>query len=154
MILTRIETLAQPAATDVQRLVGAFLQQATSALSDGAYPLAGDDIVARVMTYATRSRSKAVLEAHRAFIDVKMMLDGIERAQWYPVEELRASAAYDTERDVVFFHTPAAAPAQFTLARPLCAVFFHGDAHCTQLQLRAPRTVRKIVVKIRQTLWT
>lgn len=154
MILTSVETLLRPTASHVQRLVGAFLRHATHDLADGAHALAGDDVVARVMTYVTRPRREAVLEAHRAFIDVQMLLDGVERAQWYPAATLRPSVAYDTGRDVEFFHQPARAPAQFTLARPLCAVFFPGDAHCTQLQLRTPRTVRKIVVKIRQTLWT
>ncbi len=141
-----------PRRTD--RVVGDFLRAAAAPLADGVYPLQGDAIVARVMTYATRPRAAAVLEVHREFIDVQMMLDGVERLQWYPAATLTATAAYDAIRDVEFFAKPVRAPLQATLARPLVAVFFPGDAHCTQLQLRAPRTVRKIVVKIQHTLWT
>jgi len=153
MILT---TITEPAwlPRRLRRLVGGFLRTASAALADGAYPLHGDAIIARVMTYATRPRAAAVLEVHHDYIDVQMMLDGVERLQWYPAAALTATTAYDPARDVTFFDKPACAPLQATLARPLCAVFFPGDAHCTQLQVRAPRTVRKMVVKIHHSLWT
>lgn len=151
-----ITTLTEPAGVPrrIGRVVGDFLRAAPAVLADGAYPLQGDAIVARVMTYATRPRAAAVLEAHRAFIDVQMMLDGVECLQWYPVATLTATTAYDAARDVEFFAQPARALLQARLARPLVAVFFPGDAHCTQLQLRAPCTVRKIVIKIHHTAWT
>ncbi len=152
MILT---SLTDPAGVPrrIDRVVGNFLRAAAATLADGAYPLQGDAMVARVMTYATRPRAAAVLEVHREFIDVQMMLDGIECLQWYPAATLAATAAYDAARDVTFFEKPARAPLQARLAGPLMAVFFPGDAHCTQLQLRTPRTVRKIVVKIHHRLW-
>ncbi len=150
-----ITTLTEPSGVPrrIGRLVGDFLRAAPAALADGAYPLQGEAVVARVMTYVTRPRAAALLEVHRAFIDVQMMLDGVERLQWYPAATLTTTAAYDPDRDVEFFAKPAAALLQATLARPLIAVFFPGDAHCTQVQLRAPRTVRKIVVKIHHTAW-
>ena len=66
-----------------------------------------DHMFARVMSYPTRDEtsSDAVLEAHRRYADIQMVLIGSERIAWYPTSSLNAKTAYDQDKDVQFSTT-------------------------------------------------
>lgn len=95
-------------------------------------------------------RDDAKLECHRRYIDIQLVLAGVDEMGWRALAEcVDPATAYDQTRDIRFFNDPAAswvavAPGAFCL-------FFPEDAHAplvsTQKGTSAAR-IRKVVVKI------
>ena len=126
----------------------AYIRSATSSLSDGVHPVRTDAIVARVHTGRTGPASEAVLESHRAYVDVHVVLDGQETITIWPADRLHIRTPYNDQQDVVFYDPPTDEGTQLTLSPGFFAVFFPQDAHMTQLMDRRPAAVKKLVMKI------
>jgi len=78
------------------------------------------------------TRPTAMLEAHRRYIDVQLLLEGAEGIGWAPLRSLSTEAEpFDTERDIVFFRDPPLGVHQVTPGH--LAVFFPEDAHARLL---------------------
>ncbi|HAD04098.1 MAG: hypothetical protein A2091_01805 [Desulfuromonadales bacterium GWD2_61_12] len=133
--------------------VCAFLAGLTAETPDGEYPLQGDEIFARVMTYATRPPAEAVLEAHRNYADVQSVLVGSEAMEWFPAATLEIATVYDGERDAEFYRYPGSGPARVTVAPGRIVLLLPGDAHIFALTVDGtPTEVKKVVVKVRASL--
>jgi YhcH/YjgK/YiaL family protein len=115
-----------------------------SALAPGKHEIQGEQLFAIVEDCAGRTRAEAKLECHRRYIDIQLVLDGIDEMGWKPVAECAEPATeYDAARDIRFFND---APASWiaTPAGAFC-LFFPDDAHAP---LVSAGRVRKVVVKI------
>jgi len=114
------------------------------ALAPGMHTIEGKQLFAIVEACAGRTRAEAKLECHRLYIDIQLVLEGIDEMGWKPlVECVDPVAEYDTARDIRFFNdTPASwiatPPGSFCL-------FFPDDAHAP---LVSAGMVRKVVLKI------
>ena len=126
----------------------AYIRAATPSLPDGVHPLRGDKIVARVHTGHTRTVGEAVLESHRAYVDVHVVLEGRETIAVWPADRLRVRTPYNAGQDVTFYDPPADEGTRLDLAPGSFAVFFPQDAHMTQLMERRPAAIKKLVMKI------
>jgi biofilm protein TabA len=116
---------------------------------DGTFPIDGEDLFARVMTYATVDETDAVLESHRRFIDIQITLEGAERIACFPAEALQRIAPYDIGRDVTFYE-PSIPPVAEVIVHPgSFVVLFPDDAHMPQLRVGPARVIRKAVVKVK-----
>jgi YhcH/YjgK/YiaL family protein len=110
----------------------------------GRYPIVGDDLFAIVESVAGRSREKAKLECHRKYIDIQLVLDGLEEMGWKPLTDcLNPVSGYSAEKDIQFFTD---APASWIATPPdhFC-IFFPEDAHAP---LVANGNIRKVIFKI------
>lgn len=133
--------------------VCAFLAGLTPETPDGEYPLQGEEIFARVMTYHTRPPEEAILEAHRNYADVQSVLVGGEAMEWFPAATLEVATVYDGERDAEFYRYPGPGPARVTVAPGRIVLLLPGDAHMFALMVDdTPAEVRKVVVKVRAEL--
>ena len=108
----------------------------------------GPRVTVQTQAYQTLKPEEARFEAHRAFIDIQLVVAGRETIYWAPLERLpEVAAAYDYEKDIVFFEEP-----RTSIALPLTAgdyaVFFPTDAHKPRCVVTQPESVRKIVVKV------
>ncbi|MDQ1315785.1 MAG: hypothetical protein QG662_1894 [Pseudomonadota bacterium] len=115
-----------------------------SALAPGKHEIQGEPLFAIVEDCAGRTRAEAKLECHRRYIDIQLVLDGVDEMGWKPVAECAEPATeYDATRDIRFFND---APASWiaTQAGAFC-LFFPDDAHAP---LVSAGRVRKVVVKI------
>lgn len=119
---------------------------------DGDYPVRGRDIWARVFSYHTKPLSSAVLEAHREYVDVQVLLAGEEFQGRYPAAGLAVQTPYDPAADVEFYAHPAPYTTSWLLRPGMFAVFLPQDAHLTQGQGAAPVPVKKVVAKVRASL--
>lgn len=126
----------------------AYIRSATRSLEDGVHPVRTDAIVARVHTGHTRPASEALLESHRAYVDVHVVLDGQETIAVWPADRLNIRIPYNDKEDVMFYDPPADEGARLTLSPGFFAVFFPQDAHMTQLMDRRPTAIKKLVMKI------
>lgn len=114
------------------------------ALTPGRYPIAGEDLFAIVEHVPGRSREMARLEAHRRYIDIQLVLDGIDEMGWKPLADCyNPVSEHSVEKDIRFFHD---APASWIATPPdhFC-IFFPEDAHAP---LVSEGVIRKVIFKI------
>lgn len=150
MIYDRLENAASYFSCEAWSKAIDYVRSAPADLADGAYPILGNDVVARVMSYSTKHFQETVLESHRKFVDLQVLLTGREFAEVFTSSDLSVRIPYAEEPDVVFyFADPLGAYCRLTLEPGRFAVFFPQDAHRTQLRVgEAAEDVRKVVVKI------
>lgn len=111
--------------------------------------LDGDRIVVRPGHYTTIPREKAVLEVHRRYADVQILLQGREWAECHDPAALVVETPYQPDRDVEFLVKPDPAPCRFQLLPGTFALFLPGEAHMTQMRVADPGDeVVKLVVKV------
>ena len=114
------------------------------ALAPGRHDIDGEQLFAIVEACAGRTRAEAKLECHRQYIDIQLVLEGIDEMGWKPLAECTDPATdHDSVRDIRFFND---APASWIATPPgsFC-VFFPDDAHAP---LVSSGMIRKVVVKI------
>jgi biofilm protein TabA len=150
MIYDRLENAASYFSCDAWIKAVEYVRSANIDLEDGAHPILGDEVVARVMAYPTKHFQETVLESHRKFVDLQALLAGREYAEVSSASDLSVRTAYSEESDVVFYHPDAlGAYCRMALEPGRFAVFFPQDAHRTQLRTgENAQPVKKIVVKI------
>ena len=114
------------------------------ALEPGRHSVQGEQIFAIVEACEGRTRQEAKLECHRRYIDIQLVLEGVDEMGWKPLTEcVDPVSDYNAARDIRFFNDP---PSSWiaTPAGSFC-LFFPDDAHAP-LVSRDP--IRKVVVKI------
>lgn len=123
----------------------AFLRSTDlNALTPGRHVIDGDALFAIVEHCEARHRDDAKLECHRRYIDIQLVLEGVDEMGWRPLADCADPATdYDAARDIRFFRD---APASWvaTPAGSFC-VFFPDDAHAP---LVGDGHIRKVVVKV------
>ncbi len=114
------------------------------ALAPGKHAVQGEQLFAIVEACKGRTREVAKLECHRRYIDIQLVLEGLDEMGWKPVSECLSPATdYDEARDIRFFNdTPSSWIA--TPAGGFC-IFFPEDAHAP---LVSTGMIRKVVMKI------
>lgn len=114
------------------------------ALQPGRYPIVGDELFAIVEHVPGRTREMARLEAHRRYIDIQMVLDGVDEMGWKPLADCYNPVCdYNAEKDIQFFFD---APASWVVTPPdAFCIFFPEDAHAP---LVASGEIRKVIFKI------
>jgi len=116
-------------------------------LAPGRYPIVGDDLFAIVEHVPGRTREAARLECHRKYIDIQMVLDGIDEMGWKPLADCHNPVSdYSAEKDIQFFHD---APASWIATPPdhFC-IFFPEDGHAP---LASNGSIRKVIFKVAVT---
>jgi YhcH/YjgK/YiaL family protein len=113
-------------------------------LEPGKHPVQGEQIFVIVEACTGRSRAEAKLECHRRYIDIQLVLSGVDEMGWKAVAEcVEPATEYDAVRDIRFFNdVPSSWVA--TPAGSFC-LFFPEDAHAP---LASMGMIRKVVVKI------
>ena len=114
------------------------------ALAPGIHPIIGDDMFAIVEHMPGRSREQAQLECHCKYIDIQLVLEGVDEMGWKSLRECSKPVAdYSAEKDIQFFYdTPASWIA--TPPNAFC-IFFPEDAHAP---LVSTGHIRKVIFKI------
>ncbi len=114
------------------------------ALAPGRYPIVGEDLFAIVEQVPGRTRAMAKLEAHRRYIDIQLVLEGIDEMGWKPLADCHNPVSeHNPEKDIRFFYD---APAAWIATPPdhFC-IFFPEDAHAP---LVSSGQVRKVIFKV------
>jgi YhcH/YjgK/YiaL family protein len=115
-----------------------------AALPPGKHAVQGEQVFVIVEACFGRTRAEAKLECHRRYIDIQLVLEGVDEMGWKPLAACTQPATdYDAARDIRFFDD---APASWiaTPAGSFC-LFFPDDAHAP---LVSDGLIRKAVVKI------
>lgn len=118
-----------------------------SALAPGRYDIVGDELFAIVEHVPGRTREAAQLECHRRYIDIQLVLDGVDEMGWKSLSDCCDPVTdHSAERDIRFFRDE---PATWIATPPghFC-IFFPEDAHAP---LVASGNIRKVIFKIAAT---
>ncbi len=108
------------------------------------YEIDGTRIYAMVALDPGRKKEDAQLETHEKYIDIQLILEGIDTMGWRPKTSCKLpSGEYDQETDLQFF---ADQPDAWLSTRSgAFAIFFPEDAH---MPLISSGQLHKVVVKI------
>ncbi len=151
MIVDHISNWNQYSLGEAWEKVFRFLETLSADAEEKEYPIDGDEIFARVMSYDTKAEtdSGTVLESHRKFADVHMALVESERIAVYPTHELPTKDGYLEDRDVEFFEYKEPAKLQLSMYPGTFTLLLPQDAHMPGLFTEKQGTVaKKVVVKI------
>jgi YhcH/YjgK/YiaL family protein len=113
-------------------------------LAPGRYPVVGDELFAIVEQVPGRTREMAKLEAHRRYIDIQLVLEGVDEMGWKPLSDCHEPVSdHSAERDIRFFRD---APSSWIATPPdAFCIFFPEDAHAP---LVGTGSIRKVIFKI------
>ena len=108
--------------------------------------LKGGDVYATRFTYATVPAEESFFEAHRKYLDIHIMVEGSEGVEIAPPEALDE---FDRVEANDFYAYRGEGDYKLTLSPGDFLVVFPGDAHRIKMQLDGPKTVSKVVFKVK-----
>jgi len=114
-------------------------------LAVGRYELDGTKRFALVQEPLTRTLEGALFEAHRKYIDVQYIVDGIEQMGYAPINTLQGATPYDESKEAEMLR---GAGDTLTVRPGMFVVFFPEDAHMPCLAVGQPAKVKRVVVKV------
>lgn len=82
-----------------------FIENLTPQIEVGRYEI-DKNSYANIEVYETKNLKDCKFEAHKNYIDIQMLLSGIEELDYTPVKDLIVSEKYDEKRDIMFFENP------------------------------------------------
>lgn len=112
------------------------------------YNIDGDNLYATANEYITKNEEDAKYEAHRQYIDIQYVINGIEEMGLAPLSSLKeVTVKYDTSKDVGFmtvnnFEKYNATPDRFF-------IFFPDDIHRPGVKVGQNSLLKKIVIKVK-----
>lgn len=118
-------------------------------VAPGKYEIDGDDIFAIMQEYQTVSAEKEQLEAHKKYIDVQYIITGAEQVGHAFLHQQAPSKTYDEKDDYWLFADDPLFFSQFNAGTFM--IFFPEDLHMPCIMKDVPATVKKVVIKVRNT---
>ncbi len=146
--IDNLETYCDP--TDPIYKALEFIANFDQTQPDGRYNIEDDEIYANVMTLTTAQAEEKDFEAHQNYLDVQVVLDGIERHDVVLLnnQEVDIIEDYNEEKDCLFFAEPdffsslMVEPGSFVVYGPM-------DGHRPGCCADEPMLIRKVCVKIK-----
>lgn len=112
----------------------------------GRIELEGEDLFINNVEPATVPQTDQPLEAHRAYLDIHVLLEGAERIGWRTTDSCQsARAPFDVEQDFVLYDD---APTSYVDLQPGdFAIVYPEDAHAPLIG--GGERIRKLIIKVR-----
>lgn len=131
-----------------------FITKVNPSMQEGYYPVDGDNIYARVMSYSTSRRDDCKIEAHNEYVDIQSTLIGSEGIEIFDRKSLDIDVTYDANQDVEFFKENVP-PYLFVDNQPgRFSMIFPDEVHRPQISVNGKNeVVKKFVIKIRKDLF-
>lgn len=146
MIYDKIENIKN---CNLPKCVVDFLGRLNSDLPLGRINLSEDCFV-NVEEYYTKSHDNCYLENHRKYMDIQIVLSGIERLDFTDTVDLLVKEEYDEKRDIEFFYVPQNPINTVVLKDGVCAIIHPSEAHMPQMNyLNESCKIKKAVIKIK-----
>ncbi|MFV0606150.1 MAG: YhcH/YjgK/YiaL family protein [Niabella sp.] len=93
----------------------------------------------------TREQAQERFECHNQFIDIQLLINGVEEMGWKPRGNcVSPQGDYNAEKDVLFYYD--APDMFFTLHPSQFVIFFPEDVHAPMISAGA---IKKLVMKIK-----
>ena len=111
---------------------------------DGRYEIS-DSVYATIQTYLTKDDAK--YEAHRKYIDIQYMIQGIEKIGVIDIQNCISSMGYDEVKDLEFFED-CKREDFLTINEGEFLILYPHDAHKPSIAINEKDIVKKVVVKV------
>lgn len=122
-----------------------FVTENAQTIPVGKYYLDGDNLFVTIVETDLRPTHDCKMEAHRKYIDIQIVLDGIETFGWGELGDCQSpTGEFDTTKDIVFFADQATT--LVTARAGQFVIFFPQDVHAP---LIGQGRVRKAIVKVK-----
>lgn len=106
-----------------------------------------DVLFANPVTLNSKPEDQCIYEAHKKYIDLHYILEGIEGIATADTSSLKETIPYNSEKDIAFY--TGEKDGQYFLKPGQFMVCLPTDAHMVAIMKDSPRTIKKIVVKIK-----
>lgn len=135
---------------EIDTKVADFILSLTDAQACGKVFLSEDKLTyANVEEYITKTIENCKPEAHKKYIDIQILLSGVEELDYTCTEGLKISEAYDEVRDIMFFEKTDRVLNRVILEPGNFVLLYPHEAHQPQMAYKnSPSGVKKVVVKI------
>lgn len=104
----------------------------------------GDNLYINNSELICNIKENAKLEMHRRYIDIHILLEGLETQGWKITEKCNITQSYNKEKDVAFSDDKPTT--YFDIKPGQFSVFFPEDAHAPNI---GEGKIRKLIVKIK-----
>jgi YhcH/YjgK/YiaL family protein len=119
-------------------------------LTLGDLQIKGDDLYVKVLRYKPQDASRNYFETHREYIDVQIVLDGVDLMQVVQPQHLTVTDEFKLEGDFVFYKATECI-SDIVVSKNEFAVFFPGEPHKPGCSYRNNNCeVYKLVFKVRK----
>lgn len=116
-----------------------------NSLAVGKYELDGENIFALVQEYETKTLDTAIYEAHKKYIDIQYLVEGIENMGYQPIDNLVVSIPYDKEKDFMVL----SGETRLTMyEKGEYFILFPEDGHMPGVFHEEIKKVKKVVIKV------
>lgn len=151
MIFGNVETtdLSEIGHAGVRRALEYARTHDLTQLAPGRNEIDGDDLFVNVARYDSRAFEDCRFEAHRKYIDVQVMVEGVERIDSQFIGELDAEP-FDEAADNMFLSGEAAS--SVTLSAGTFAAYFPNDGHKPGIAIEGSAPVHKCIFKVNVAL--
>lgn len=110
----------------------------------GRYEIDGEAMYALIQEYNTKLKEQGIWEAHRRYIDLQYVVQGIEGIGYANINQL-AQGGYDARRDFLPLHGEGDL---ITVHSGSFVLLLPEDAHMPGMAVGSPAPVKKVVIKI------
>lgn len=112
------------------------------------YDIDGDNLYAPVSEYLSKNEEDARFEAHKRYIDIQYVINGVEQIGVAPYSQKKdVLEPYDKAKDVEFLTVTEAINYEATPHKFF--IFFPSDAHRPGLKVGENSMIRKVVLKVK-----
>jgi YhcH/YjgK/YiaL family protein len=151
MILDKVENAARYASVraGIPAAVKAALKLNAATFEKGRVDVDGDNLYLNCAEYDTHEKDGALSEAHRAYLDVMVMIDGCETVYVKRTDALcNVTKPYDASIEALLADTDADVSA-IRLEKGDFLVLFPEDAHAPGCHADAPCHIKKAIGKVK-----
>lgn len=129
MIVDTIDNLGKYATLNplFADVIGFLKENNLNELAEGKHSIKEGELFVNVQTAHGKPKDQAVVETHRAMLDIQMPLDQVETYGYIPLKDL-PSVGYDAEKDLTLY--PGVKARYFVTCKPgEFVIFFPQDGH-------------------------
>lgn len=109
--------------------------------------LSGDDLFANPVYLTSKPERECIYEAHKKYIDLHYIIEGIEGIQTSNLLSLKEVTPYDEIKDIGFYEGDE--DGMYYLKEGQFMVCWPQDAHKVAIMKEKPDAIKKIVIKIK-----
>ncbi len=146
MIITNIKRLStyKGLSKNLDKAID-FILSAEKDIAIGKHLIDGDAVYANVAELTPKVGTETIYEAHRKYIDIHYLLEGVEIAGYADIDECTPTTEYSDEQDYLLLKADGK---KFTLRPGEIYIVYPEDAHAPSGS-ETGETIKKIVAKVK-----
>ena len=153
MIFASVNELKRPCRypAAIETALGWIAEHDVAHMEAGNYEIQGQDLYVMIQDITTQPAQVRCPERHNDYLDIQYIVSGVERMGYVPYTG-KESVQEDPEGKDVTFYQDLEGETFIDVAPGCYCIFFSSDIHRPGCAAGGPCAVRKVVVKVKQSL--